>query len=411
MHKPEVLASISNVLKRLSILALLLLSIVSFGQTPQLIPYQAIARDATGNAVLNQNIGLRFSIHDQTISGTIVWQEAQIVLSGPLGVIVTSLGSVSDLSSVNWANGYKFLQVEMDVTGGTNYMEIGTQQMMSVPYALYAGEASNGFSSVSESGDTLFFSDGSFILIPGVSDANNTTGGLIQPDQHTCGARYVHNPFLTYGTLIDQEGNSYKTIVTGSPVFTQEWMAENLKTSIYRNGDPIQSSLSNTELANTTNGAWTYYNNDSTYACPYGKLYNWYACSDSRQLCPTGWRIPTTSDFTTLINAFGSELVAGGKIKSQGTSESIFGYWLPPNGEATNTSGFSALPGGGLQIDQSVFIGYWGLGMGASFWSANQWNVATAIAFGVSYQGDDFGQQGFQSEKKFGYSVRCIREN
>jgi hypothetical protein len=112
-------------------------------QPPALIPYQAIARDAAGNAVLNQNIGLRFSIHDQTITGTIVWQEAQTVLSGPLGVVVTSLGSVSDLSSVNWANGYKFLQVEMDVTGGTNYTEIGTQQMMSVPYALYAATAGN----------------------------------------------------------------------------------------------------------------------------------------------------------------------------------------------------------------------------------------------------------------------------
>ncbi len=110
-------------------------------QPPALIPYQAIARDASGNALLNQNIGLRFSIHDQTITGNVVWQEAQTVLSGPLGVIVTSLGLVSDLSSVNWANGYKFLQVEMDVTGGTNYTDIGTQQMMSVPYALFAAQS------------------------------------------------------------------------------------------------------------------------------------------------------------------------------------------------------------------------------------------------------------------------------
>jgi hypothetical protein len=110
-------------------------------QPPALIPYQAIARDAAGDAVMNQNIGLRFSIHDQTITGTTVWQEAQTVLSNPLGVVVTSLGSVSNLSAVNWANGDKFLQVEMDITGGTNYSDMGTQQMMSVPYALYAGQA------------------------------------------------------------------------------------------------------------------------------------------------------------------------------------------------------------------------------------------------------------------------------
>jgi uncharacterized protein (TIGR02145 family) len=378
-------------------------------QPPALIPYQAIARDALGNAVLNQNIGLRFSIHDQTITGTIVWQEAQTVLSNSLGVVVTSLGSVSDLSAVSWANGDKFLQVEMDIAGGTNYNDMGTQQMMSVPYALYAGEASNGFSSVSETGDTLFFSDGSFIFIPGVSDANASEGGFTEADQHTCGARYVHNPFLTYGTLIDQEGNSYKTIVTGSPSYTQEWMAENLKTSIYRNGDPIQSSLSITELATTTNGAWVYPNNDSTLLCPYGKLYNWHACSDSRQLCPSGWHIPTTSEFNTLNVAFGQFLVSGGKIKSQGTTESIYGYWLPPNGGATNTSGFSALPAGSL--DPETTSGYSWPGYSANFWSANQWNVADALAIGLSYQGDDFPQQAFQTSKNRGFSVRCIKDN
>ncbi len=110
-------------------------------QPPALIPYQAIARDASGNAVLSQNIGLRFSIHDQTITGNVVWQEVQTVLSNSLGVVVTSLGSVSDLSTVNWAQGDKFLQVEMDITGGTSYSDMGTQQMMSVPYSLYAGQA------------------------------------------------------------------------------------------------------------------------------------------------------------------------------------------------------------------------------------------------------------------------------
>jgi hypothetical protein len=129
-------------LKILSLLLGVLLMVLTLSaQPPALIPYQAIARDAAGNAVLNQNISLRFSIHDQTITGTVVWYEAQTVLSSPLGVVVTSLGSVSDLSSVNWANGDKFLQVEMDITGGTNYSDMGTQQMMSVPYALYAGQA------------------------------------------------------------------------------------------------------------------------------------------------------------------------------------------------------------------------------------------------------------------------------
>ena len=107
-------------------------------QPPQLIPYQAIARDNAGNPVLNQNIGLRFSIHDQTISGTVVWQESQTVVSNNLGIIVTALGGITQLTSVDWGSGAKFLQVEMDIAGGTNYLDMGTQQMMSVPYALYA---------------------------------------------------------------------------------------------------------------------------------------------------------------------------------------------------------------------------------------------------------------------------------
>jgi hypothetical protein len=111
---------------------------LSTAQSPQLVPYQAIARDNAGNPVINQNIGLRFSIHDQTITGTVVWQENQTVVSNTLGIIVTAIGGTTSLTAVDWGNGSKFLQVEMDITGGTNYIDMGTQQMMSVPYALYA---------------------------------------------------------------------------------------------------------------------------------------------------------------------------------------------------------------------------------------------------------------------------------
>jgi hypothetical protein len=124
--------------KNILFLILSCFSLVVTAQPPQLIPYQAIARDNAGNPVLNQNIGLRFSIHDQTISGTVVWQESQTVVSNNLGIIVTALGGTTQLTSVDWGSGAKFLQVEMDIAGGSNYLDMGTQQMMSVPYALYA---------------------------------------------------------------------------------------------------------------------------------------------------------------------------------------------------------------------------------------------------------------------------------
>ena len=97
---------------KFSSIILIVLSIFScffanplLAQPPQLIPYQAIARDNVGNPVLNQNIGLRFSIHDQTISGALVWQESQTVVSNNLGIIVTALGGTVQLTSVDWGSG------------------------------------------------------------------------------------------------------------------------------------------------------------------------------------------------------------------------------------------------------------------------------------------------------------------
>jgi hypothetical protein len=113
----------------------------------------------------------------------------------------------------------------------------------------------------------------------------------------TCGAPNVHNPAKTYGSMTDQQGNVYKTIVIGS----QEWMAENLKTSIYRNGEAIANVTDDSQWQVLTTGAWCYYNNDNQFNCPHGKLYNWYAVADPRNLCPTGWHVPTDGEWNVLI--------------------------------------------------------------------------------------------------------------
>jgi uncharacterized protein (TIGR02145 family) len=194
------------------------------------------------------------------------------------------------------------------------------------------------------------------VIIPGISEANTTGGTSTGTTLHTCGTPNVHNPDLTYGSMTDQEGNVYKTIMIG----TQEWMAENLNTSIYRNGDAIPTGLSNAEwdsTINTQQGAWAYYNNDASYACPYGKLYNWYACVDARQLCPVGWHVPTDAEWSVLTDYLGGESVSGGKMKTTG-------LWSAPNTGATNSSGFSAAPGGartqvGDCFDCPGDNGYW----------------------------------------------------
>jgi hypothetical protein len=117
------------------------LSVILRAQAPALIPYQAVARDASGQPLANTNVNARFTIHDGSANGTSVWQELQTVSTSALGLFTAQLGSNVSLNSVNWAGGAKFMQVEMDL--GNGFVDIGTQQMLSVPYALFAGTAAS----------------------------------------------------------------------------------------------------------------------------------------------------------------------------------------------------------------------------------------------------------------------------
>jgi uncharacterized protein (TIGR02145 family) len=372
---------------------------ILFAQAPALVPYQAVARDASGQALNNATINTRFTIHDGTATGAAVWQELQTVTTSALGLFTVQLGSDVPLTGVNRANGSKFMQVEIDL--GQGFVDIGTQQMLSVPYALYSASAltaGDGISNVSLMGDTLFLNNGGFVIIPGISAANN--GGNSVIGSHTCGTPNVHNPDLTYGSMTDQEGNVYKTIVIG----TQEWMAENLNTSVYRNGDAIPTNLDDATWAATTSGAWAYYNNDASYACPYGKLYNWFTCVDARGLCPVGWHVPSDAEWTVLTDFLGGESVAGGKMKSTGTIEATTGLWVFPNSGATNSSGFSGLSGGDRYSDGGYFYkgeyGFW--------WSDSELNTNSAWRRDLNYNYGDVPRN--PDFKNIGFSVRCLRD-
>jgi uncharacterized protein (TIGR02145 family) len=221
------------------------------------------------------------------------------------------------------------------------------------------------------------------------------TGNAANPTAHSCGAENVHNPNLIYGSMTDQEGNVYKTIVIGE----QEWMAENLHTSTYKNGDLIPNATDGNQWFNLTTGAWCFYNNDPQFECPYGKLYNWYAVADSRNVCPTGWHVPSDAEWTTLTNFLAGESVAGGKMKSAGTQ-----YWLSPNIAADNSSGFSGLPGGTRYGNGDGFldIGYFGY-----WWSSTEYNTNDAWGRDLYYDGGSSSR--YIDNKRDGFSVRCLR--
>ncbi len=177
------------------------------------------------------------------------------------------------------------------------------------------------------------------------------------------------------------------------------WMLKNLDVSKYRNGDDIPQVTDPAAWANLTTGAWCYYNNDPANGTTYGKLYNWYAVNDPRGLAPTGWHVPTDAEWTTLINCLGGEAVAGGKMKETGTT-----HWRSPNTDATNSSGFTGLPGG-LRYSGRAFtdIGFFG-----SWWSSSEFNTTEAWYRTMGY----FGAGAYIDEeyKTFGFSVRCVRD-
>jgi uncharacterized protein (TIGR02145 family) len=203
------------------------------------------------------------------------------------------------------------------------------------------------------------------------------------------------NPKLTYGEVKDIEGNTYKTIKIGS----QTWMAENLRTTKYRNNTPITNITDNTQWQNNTTGTWSYYNNDATYNSPYGKLYNWYAVVNSNGICPAGWHVPTDAEWTTLTTFLGGQSVRGGKMKSVGTQ-----YWISPNTGATNTSGWSGLPGGNRR-GNGLFNG---IGDYGDWWSSTEVSTDGAWSRSLLYL-NGFVFRNYYN-KTFGFSVRCLRD-
>ena len=179
----------------------------------------------------------------------------------------------------------------------------------------------------------------------------------------------------------------------------QVWMTKNLDVSTFRNGDPIPEAKTNEAwkaAGENKQPAWCYYDNDPKNGTKYGKLYNWYAVNDPRGLAPAGYHIPTDAEWTVLTDYLGGVGIAGKKMKStSGWDE---------NGNGTNSSGFSGLPGG-TPDDHGPFatigkFGYW--------WSATEYDTNYAFTRSLSYNDDDL----YRSHPGKGtcLSVRCVKD-
>ena len=194
--------------------------------------------------------------------------------------------------------------------------------------------------------------------------------------------------------VTDADGNSYNTVTIG----TQVWFASNLRTTRYNDGTYIPKVADEMTWTGLTTPGYCWYSNDSiTYANYTGALYNFHTVNTGN-LCPTGWHVPTEADWMTLATTLGGATTAGGELKEAGIT-----HWLSPNTGATNSSGFTALPGG-LRVYMGPFSG---IGQSANFWSSSRISVdPTSITLGTG-AADMMLQMSFD---KMGMSVRCLKD-
>jgi uncharacterized protein (TIGR02145 family) len=407
----------------LLLLLVLTNSFIILAQVPQAIHYQAVLRGNANWILVNQPVNLRISIISDSITGPVIYKETHISTTNLYGLVNISIGNgtvlTGDFCSIKWGSGAHFIKIEADTSNGSNYLDMGTSQILSVPYALYADKSGDSSLWSATQDGTVYYEEGSVGIGTSTVDTNAMlqVTGSIRSDQP-----FIHNgdlgisdttnlvtdydlvnDSLKYRTLIFsggilvymseksdwtdtigeylisfncgellndiRDGQSYATVLIG----TQCWMAENLNV-----GTRINSTAGLYNIfEQTDNGILEKYcyNNDPSQCDIYGGLYEWpesmqYSTVESAQgLCPDGWHLPTDGEWTELADQLGGWSIAGGKMKTTGTVQGGTGLWYEPNTAATNESGFSGLPGGHRYFGNAEFHNK---GLITNFWSSTQ---------------------------------------
>lgn len=273
--------------KLFNIILLLLLANIANAQAPQGIPYQAVARNSSGNILASQNIRVRFSIRDSVATSTIVYRETFTPTTNALGLFNVNVGTgtvvTGTFSGINWGTNAKFMQVELDPTGGTTYTNMGTTQMMSVPFALYAANSGSAATGWSIAGNTGINPSANFI---GTSDnnalrfrVNNQWAGELNPSTSNTSFGLNAMPASSgYSNTANGVQSLYSNTV-GYENTAYGLQSLNSNTTGYQNTAIGLGSMNanTTGVQNTANGAFSLFFNTTGYqntATGYHSLYS-----------------------------------------------------------------------------------------------------------------------------------------
>jgi uncharacterized protein (TIGR02145 family) len=211
------------------------------------------------------------------------------------------------------------------------------------------------------------------------------------------GTTYSEESSCTTFSAMDFDNNGYHSVKINS----QEWLSENLRVTHFQNGDAIPNIASDAEWSTQTSAAYSIYKNENANSLIYGNIYNFYVAKDSRNVCPTGWHVPTLDEWHTLVTYLGGDSIADESLREAGTA-----HWLNNTG-ATNSTGFTLLPAGNRESDGRFF----NLHSRALVWSSfddyentvhrcwnigMEWNVSKIIWSPYSDQ--------------YGASIRCLKD-
>lgn len=273
----------------------------------------------------------------------------------------------------------------------------------------------------------------------GVGDFSSSMTGLSAGTRYYVRAYAINSQGVSYGnernfdtkspvssgeTVTDRDGNVYPVVQIGN----QKWMASNLRTTRYQNGDRIRNETDPARWASLRRGAWAYYDNNASYDAVYGKLYNWHAVNDRRGICPAGWRVPSDNDFKALeanlgmpsneldmMGHRGGAQNVGGKLKTTGNdlwrepiTDPNNNYYNPDFIPATNESGFSGVPSGNLNALDATHAGpgFYSMVRDKDLWTSTPNGIEAYI------RALSFNQSSVYRDTRamvYGLAVRCVR--